>query len=603
MRIKIKNIFAALLLVSAFSSCEDALDKFPLDSLSPETFFSSESELQAYANTFYPMFPGSSLYNSQDDLVIGHQLPDFMWGGRDINSGSWSWTYLRRVNTLIEYSVNCKDEAVRTKYVALARFFRAYFYFEKVKMFGDVPWTDKALGSGDPELYKPRDNREFVMGKIIDDIDFAIENLPSNKSDYTVTKWTALALKSRICLFEGTFRKYHAGSVFLETLPADAKPYTDYLTLAAEAADEFITSSGYKIYNAEGTSASYLGLFTKTSINEGTNAEIILARNYSLAYGSTHSAGNYITSGTMGRPGMTKKFVDSYLMKDGSRFQSQAGWETMSFVEETKNRDPRFAQSIRTPGYKRPGTDTRLSPDLTCCVTGYSPVKYLQSEANDRYNECELDLVIFRAAEVYLNYAEAKAELGTINQADVDKSIKPLRDRVGMPNLILSGLTVDPYLTNKNTGYPNVLLKNNDVNQQAAILEVRRERTIELIMEGHRYDDIIRWAEGATFEAPLRGIYFEGPGNYDLDGDGVYDVTLYEGEKAPSGSALLSYQIGTQFKLSQGNKGYYEHHIDTRPNFKWNETRDYLYPIPIDERSLTNGALTQNPGWDDGLDF
>ena len=612
MRLKIKNIFAALLVVSALSSCEDALDKFPLDSLSPETFFSSESELQAYTNTFYTMFPGTSLYSEQSDIITGHQLEDYMLGLRDINSGSWSWTNLRKVNTLIEYSVNCKDEAVRTKYVALARFFRAYFYFEKVKMFGDVPWVDRPLGSGDDELYKARDSRELVMTKIIEDINFAIENLPSDKSNYNVTKWTALALKSRICLFEGTFRKYHAGSVYLQNLPADAQPYDYYLTLAAEAADQFIASSGYMIYNAEGKDASYLGLFSKTSIGDGTNAEVILARNYSLAYGVTHSAGNYITSGTMGRPGMTKKFVNSYLMKDGSRFTDKAGYETMSFLEETKDRDPRFAQSVRTPGYKRPGTETRLSPVLTCCVTGYSPVKYLQSEANDRYNECELDLIIFRAAEVYLNYAEAKAELGNLTPADVEKSIKPLRDRVGMPNLDLNTITVDPYLAEtgafvgKHTGYPNVIKKNGSFSEKqiAAILEVRRERTIELVMEGHRYYDIIRWGEGATLATPLQGIYFEGPGNYDLDGDGVNDVTLFaQGTTAPADAALIKYEIETEFKLSEGTKGYYEHHRDDRKNFVWNEGRDYLYPIPVDERSLTNGALIQNPGWNDGLTF
>ena len=183
MRLKIKNIFAALLVVSALSSCEDALDKFPLDSLSPETFFSNESELQAYANNFYGQFPGTGLYNEQNDMITNYQLDAIMMGSRDIASGSWSWNNLRHVNTLIEYSVNCKDEAVRTKFVALARFFRAYFYFQKVKMFGDVPWVDKTLGSGDPELYKPRDSREFIMTKMLEDIDFAINNLTAAHSD------------------------------------------------------------------------------------------------------------------------------------------------------------------------------------------------------------------------------------------------------------------------------------------------------------------------------------------------------------------------------------------------------------------------------------
>ena len=162
MRLKIKNIFAALLVVSALSSCEDALDKFPLDSLSPETFFSNESELQAYANNFYGQFPGTGLYNEQNDMITNYQLDAIMMGSRDIASGSWSWNSLRHVNTLIEYSVNCKDEAVRTKFVALARFFRAYFYFQKVKMFGDVPWIDKTLGSDAPELCRSSDRSGAV---------------------------------------------------------------------------------------------------------------------------------------------------------------------------------------------------------------------------------------------------------------------------------------------------------------------------------------------------------------------------------------------------------------------------------------------------------
>ena len=301
----------------------------------------------------------------------------------------------------------------------------------------------------------------------------------------------------------------------------------------------------------------------------------------------------------MGKPGMTKKFVNSYLMKDGSRFTDKPGYETMSFVQETKDRDPRFAQSVRTPGYTRVTTGQRLSPNLTCTTTGYSPVKYFQSEANDRYSECELDLVIFRAAEVSLTYAEALAELGELKQSDIDKSIKPLRDRVGMPNMVLADLTVDPYLTDQYTGYPKA-----KGTQLAAILEIRRERTIELVMEGHRYYDLVRWGEGATLFGPLQGIYFDGPGNHDLDGDGVADVTIYETEK-PKDAALVSFKIGSgsgEINLSDGTKGYWEHHKSTQRN-GWNEGRDYLYAIPIDERSLTNGALTQNPGWNDGLDF
>jgi hypothetical protein len=138
-------------------------------------------------------------------------MPEELSGRVQVPStgGGWSWGTLRNINTLLGNLHHCKDKAVSTYYEALARFFRAYFYFDKVKQFGDVPWYDKELGSNDPDLYKARDSRELVMQNMLADIDFAIANLPSKKDVYRVTKWTAVALKSRFCLFEGTFRKYH----------------------------------------------------------------------------------------------------------------------------------------------------------------------------------------------------------------------------------------------------------------------------------------------------------------------------------------------------------------------------------------------------------
>ena len=614
MKTTIKYIGALLTASAIFASCEGLLDRFPQAALSSETFLASETEMQTYSNAFYTMFPGAAdMYNEFSDVVIGLDLSQPLWGARTINSGDsgWSWSKLRDINTLIEYSGNCKDVNVREEYVGLARFFRAYFYFEKVKMFGDVPWYDHTIGSDSDDLYKPRDNRDFVMQRMIDDIDYAISKLPETHSDYRVTKWTALAFKSRFCLFEGTFRKYHAGKTTdgttdmntLKTLPADAKPYTYYLQLAADAADEFIKNSGYSLYTAETTATNYSGLFNKLRVSSGTNKEIILARNYSLDYSVVHSANAAYTSATLGRPGLTRKLVASYLMSDGSRFTDKTGWETMTFMQETKNRDPRLAQSIRTPGYCRLGTETEVAPELNNSVTGYAPIKYFTGPENDTYQTSYSDMPLFRAAEVYLNYAEAKAELGTITQDDINRTIKPLRDRVGMPNLdlVAANANPDPNLKDKYTGYPRVALKNTD--NVGVILEIRRERTIELLQEGFRYYDVMRWAEGATFECPLLGIYFPGETTFDLNEDGINDITVYKTDK-PATLGKLVYQIGQDITLSNGDSGYVEFHKNTRPaDWKWNEAKDYYYPIPVEDRSLTQGALTQNPGWVDGLSF
>lgn len=577
-------VTAALSMVSCLG-----LDKFPLDSMSPDTFFSNEKELQAFSNTFYNMLPATSLYTDNADTYTQNKLPDEISGLRIVpaSGGGWSWGNLRNVNTLLEYSVNCKDEEVRVKYDALARFFRAYFYFEKIKRFGDVPWYDRQLDSDDPELYKPRDSREFVMQKMIEDIDYAIDNLGTSKELYRITSWTALALKSRFCLFEGTFRKYHG-------ITLDGHDWQWYLEQSAAASERLIDESGYSLYTADGPNKSYMNLFASEN---AIQTEAILARDYNQALGVFHNSNYFSIGQTNGQPGMTRKLVASYLMKDGSRFTDKEGWETMQFAEECKNRDPRLAQSIRTPGYTRIGETTPVLPDFSGSVTGYQQIKYVTGTACDSYNISYNDLIIFRMAEVYLNFAEAKAELGTLTQDDLEKSVNRLRERVGMPDMDMDEANADPdpYLMNAETGYPGVTGANKGV-----ILEIRRERTIELAQEGFRYYDIIRWKEGQAFNRQFYGMYFPGEGEFDLDGDGKMDIYLWKDVEG-STTAPVSLRIGESIFLSEGGSGYVVPHPEKQE--KWVEERDYYYPIPINDRSLTGGALTQNPGWDDGLIF
>lgn len=580
------SIIAAALSVTA---CD--LNKMPLSQLSPDTFFSSETELEAFSNNFYNDLPGTSVYEEESDLIIKDGLLAEMRDGRTIpaSGGGWTFTTLRNYNTLIEYSVNCPDVDVRNEYVALARFFRAYFYFEKVKRFGDVPWYDRQLGSADPELYKPRDSRDYVMSKVIEDLDYAAKYLPSSRKLYKVTKWTALALKSRACLFEGTFRKYHG----VTGLEHDA----DYfLGEAVNAADEFMLTSGYTIYTGDGTDNSYARLFNS---DNAIDTEIILARDYDRSLAVQHN-GTYYTLGNYGNPSMTRKMACMYLMKDGSRYTDRPGWETTFFSEEIKDRDPRMAQSIRTSNYRRIGSDKVEAPNFNNTITGYQPTKYMlgvDAEA-DLYGASYNDLPIFRAAEVYLNYAEAKAELGTLTQQDLDRSIKPLRDRVGMPNIDMAAANAspDPYLLAAETGYPNVSGSNAGV-----ILEIRRERAVELFDENFRYYDLMRWKNGQAFTHPYLGIYVPAPGTYDLDGNGTPDVCFFEGTAPSLPSGVVPCKINEKVFLTEGDHGY----VLTNKNTpgKWREDRDYLYPIPINDRSLTKGALTQNPGWDDGLTF
>ena len=598
-----KNIilYSFIALLSGTAGCSDMLDQYPLDAISPETYYNNADELRSATNQFYGMFPGAaSGYTESADVVCTFNLPAEVQGIRTVptSGGGWNWEYLRAVNFYLSHSVRCDDVDAREHFDGIARFFRAYFYFEKVKRFGEVPWFDRELSSTDPELFRPRDSRDFIMDKILDDLTYAINNISDKKDLYNVTHWTALALKSRICLFEGTYRKYHG-------IP----DYEKFLDECATASKLFIDNAPYAIYKTG--AQPYRDLFSSMNAIE---EEVILARDYDRAQNVMHEANANTLSPTYGRPGMNKKIVNSYLMTNGDRFTDQPGYETMQYYDEMQNRDPRLTQTVVGPGYMRINSTTVSSPNFGASTTGYQITKWVTDASGDGYLGSSNDYILFRAAEVYLNYAEAKAELGTLTQDDLKISIKKIRDRVGMPNIDMDAANAnpDPYLCALESGYQNVTGPNKGV-----ILEIRRERTIELLLEGFRYYDIIRWKEGKIFEQPYKGMYFpgltkgSGENRYDVFdmNDGTVgdkekvDICIYTGKKPSVKNIRKFYKLGDEFVLTDGDKGNIIcHDIEKEPR-QWREDRDYLYPIPTQERLLSNGTLSQNPNWDDGLDF
>ena len=214
---RIKSIIYSIPVFFLLSACNDEfLERYPLAELAPENSFKSEIELQAYTNAFYNQLPTALdiFYNApvfaDDDARV--TVPDEIRGSRTVptTGGGWSWSALRRINFFLENSHNFPNEEIRVKYDGLARFFRAYFYYDKIQRFGDVPWYDRVLATDDEaELMKARDPRSFVVERMLEDLDYAIAHLDNERHAQRITKWTALAFKSRVCLFEGTFRKYH----------------------------------------------------------------------------------------------------------------------------------------------------------------------------------------------------------------------------------------------------------------------------------------------------------------------------------------------------------------------------------------------------------
>ena len=596
-----KKIILLPFLLLIIASC--SLDRYPLDTESVGSYYADEAQLRTATNLFYQrLLPGSgTIWESASDLYFGSKgLTALQRGGNQRKTPSsdgdnWNWTTLRSINELLDAIDVCPDKDAVKKYKGISYFFRAYFYWLKLRDFGGVPWFEHPLSTVDPDLYKARDSRDFIAGKILEDLDRAIAMLPDGKEAFRITKWEALAVKSRVALFEGTWHKYH--DEFTYEKDADY-----YLKIAAEAADEFMASSPYVIYNTGNPATDYQAVFAGTTENPGVinEAEVMFGRNYKLTMGQSHFA----SRSTWGDNGMcvNKKFVDMFLMADGTRFTDQAGWDTKQFYDEMTGRDPRLSQIVRCPGYHRIGGKSTWVPSFTNSLTGYNCCKYAVSEelvaTDGAWSGEDTDLPVFRMAEVLLNYAEAQAERSDYNitQDDIDKSIKLLRDRAGMPNLNVAAANASPddnYLGSAKYGYTNVKGANKGV-----ILEIRRERAVELAQElDFRWYDLMRWKAGKCMTQDLRGMYFPGYGDYDLDNDGTMDICVHNGTVPGTSTAAAQVKVatGASVVFSDGNKGYIVPYSTTKRNF--DEERDYLFPLPTDEIGI-NPKLEQNPGWD-----
>ena len=591
-----KKLIIGLLLASVgFSACEK-LEQVPQSTASQAAVFGNENGLKLYTNSFYGMgfLPGNSIsLDAMSDYLAVRAVPDFIREGGFAanNSSGWSWTDLRNINYFIQ---NCNNPAVpvsvRNNYLGLARYFRAYFYMDKVRRFGDVPWIGKPLDINDTTaLNAGRDKRELVMDSVLADLDFACANISTanDPSRTTVTKWVAFAFKSRVCLFEGTFRKYHTSLNLTSTA-------NKWLQEAASAADQIIKNGGFSINTAGGPGVSYRNVFTS---NTPLANEVLQAAVADQALAVLSDANWWWTSGTYGsKASFTRDFINTFLNIDGTPYTNNPAYTTMLFKDEVKNRDLRLKQSIRCLDYKRTtnGLPVPAPPVFSYTFTGYQPIKLtLDNTALDAGRLNTNIVPLFRYAEVLLNFAEAKAELGTLTNQEWALTIGALRARAGITGgLSIKPIVADPYLV-KNY-FPNI--------SDPTILEIRRERGIELSLEGFRFSDILRWKRGELMERPWNGFHVAALNvPMDLNEDGILDVAFYQGTRpTPAVSGVtyvdVSARIGTAVNsqlLKNGTSGELNW-MNEIPR-KWND-RNYLYPIPLNDLQR-NPKLKQNPGW------
>jgi len=588
-----RNIWFALgLSLSLFYSCK--LDEAPQASASENDIFGTENGLKTYSYSFYNnITSGSNAFkgDAMADYGAVNSLNSFLVDGAYTaeTSSGWSWSTLRNINHFIEKctSPNLSEE-VKKDYIGQARFFRAWFYYDMVVRFGDVPWLDRPLSVDDSEaLFAGRDSRELVMEKIMEDLDFAYNNIRATSSDGTlITKWTALGLKTRIALFEGTFRKYHTEL----GLQNSSETYLQYVV---DAAEELMSKGPYSLNTTQGIESSQRQLFIS---DNPVTSEVMLAVAFSKDLAVLNDANWWWTSATYGpRYSLVRPFINTILNIDGTPYTDRANYRTEMFYEETEGRDKRLSQLIRTPGYTRNGV--AAPPNFSShTYTGYQPIKYTLDDSYYDNGASNTNAVpLMRYAEILLNYAEAKAELGTLTDAEWKNTIGALRARSGVTGGINNlPIKVDNYL--KQTFFPEI---NNPV-----ILEVRRERQVELALEGFRFNDLRRWNRGELMaELEWSGIYVPALNQLiDLDQNGSFDVVFYDGSQSgpsidvPAGCAKVA--IGgktTNFQTLTSDK-----HLEwfkAQKRTWYADGRQTYYPIPA--TAITkNTNLEQNPGWE-----
>ena len=553
-------LYSSIIGVTTLTGCNDAFLERSPQNINDQTYWTSPSDLQTYANAFYGILPhGVSNY---DDTWSDNQVPrgveSYIWGQyavptEDSNWSKSAWSNLRYINYFMtHYGTVTGDEGEINRYVGEMRFFRALQYFSKVMTYGDVPWLEEDMNTDSPELYGPRTPRNEVIQHIIDDLDFAIEWLPEGRvssGDNRLTADVARHIKARVCLYEGTYYKYHTELGY---------EWQSLLQEAVDASDALINSGNYSIYNMNDPEHDYYNMFIME--DKSNLSEAILY----IDYADPLRRHNWGHGAWEANTGFSKDFIDSYLYADGlPKALTSYPTDDATIAEEFANRDPRLKQMVLNNeffegnsafvGHEVASDDAYVN---TFCTTGYQTIKgYDPATGHLGYTLETADGIAYRYAETLLINAEAKAELGTINQSDLDRTINVLRDRVGMPHLMMEVGFTDP-------NWPDY-----GYDLSPLLQEIRRERRIELAGEGFRWNDICRWKAGKLFENPMTYV----------------GKKVTTGTRTDEGYAIV-YPDYTNPDLSIGGNSR-----------KWEDQR-YLLPIPTNELQL-NPALEQNPGW------
>ncbi len=589
------RIIIKLLLCCApvFAGC-DLTEKVQVEA-DKAMIFGSEAGLKLYAYSFYRALPTLTTGFRQDETCdVGAVRDTDAFVRRNAFNAEtdteWSWTTLRNINYFIDgcYSEYCTvDDATRDHYVGIARWFRAWFYYDKLTTFGEVPWFAHEIQSYQYDImYKDRDSRDVIIRAMIDDLDFAYEHIRTTSSvnSSTLTRWTAAAFKSRVCLFEASYRHYRG----LTGLTMTAE---ELFRQAAAAAKLVMDNSGHALNTAARTKGAYRDLFY---LESPITTEVMLAVCANSSSGLLGQQNRWYNSLSSGKGwSLARAFVHTYLKTDGTPYTALPGYETTTFAEEMKERDLRLAQTIRGLDFMYDGK--RTVADMAVCLTGYHVIKYSLDDSQYENGTNNNSIPLIRYAEVLLNYAEAQAELGNLTDLEWTRTVGALRQRAG----ILRGTEklpadVDTYL--QQTFYPTV----ND----PILLEIRRERAIELVGEGMRFNDLRRWKCGPLIQdLPWKGMHIPALNtDLDLNGDGTPDYFFTAGSMVSTTCTTVKVNGETGLQaIPNAASGYdLEYKINDGDRHWYGDDRQYLYPVPaqvIRDYESHGYTLSQNPNW------
>ncbi len=561
-----KNIHIILMSAALMlTSCNDSfLDRIPHDALTDANYWQTETHLSSVANTFTSSLSGKDWLNKTE--IMADSAPwsvTTAWrtigGGYFTSDASqinsvWSAAYtgIGRTNYFLnnyQRATGVKEE-VRERYAAEAYFYRAYNYWILTSLFGDVPLVTSELNVESPDVFRGRDARKDVIDRITKDLEDHYKALPeyvaAGSSDFgRVSQCAALALLSRIYLYNGRYED------------------------AVSACERAMSYTYYKLYSTGHPDVDYVNLFNYTgrASRNPANKETLIAFVYNYDLGESSRTSHNLSRecwvpNDYARFTPTASMIECYLTKDGKIWDPNSA---TSYEDVFKDRDPRMTQSILAPGTKWEGGESgdMLSTDKTVftypkfdnskdgCMsyTGYYMRKYVEPSTVKDVGHDDNDIVLIRYAEVLLNYAEAKEQLGTLTQSDIDKTINLLRDRVGMVHLKLSEIPAG-----------------SDIRT-----EIRRERRVELFFEGHRYFDIIRWKQGEILGEDLLGVRKDYLDPARLK-EGIIGNLKW---KTVNGKEYLVLESGRTF----------------------DPEKNYLLPVPFTQMQLNPQLAPNNPGW------